>query len=398
MVSAAVRAVVLGGGKRPFRISDLFASGTYAGFDFTDLDVTKTWGAGALKLLYKDQANTPVASSGDVVQLALDKSQGIVIGSEQTTNGDFSGGTTSWTQQAATFGVSGGVATLTGDNARADNTAFATIPGALYRVSVTFISADHAAFVNARRSDTTASIGSVGTIFGLVGVFYFVAATASTFMSIGNGGGFGGAWTSVIDAVSCKSVSGNHAWQTTSGSRPTWQANSGNPYINFDGVDDGLLTPLLPVAASMTIAACFRAGGPGQNIIGAVDASVNRSYLGIGNAGGASNCFGAGWGSQNQNTIFGGTSIVGTDVVGLFRANASTVELWLNGTRVYGPKPPAGTPNTTIPLSLGCRNYNGTLDSFLTGKIYRAVAVQRFITDSMIVPLMQTLGRGVVSF
>jgi len=36
------------------------------------------------------------------------------------------------------------------------------------------------------------------------------------------------------------SGNGNHWLQTTSGQRPTWHANSGTPYIQFDGSDDSL--------------------------------------------------------------------------------------------------------------------------------------------------------------
>lgn len=54
-----------------------------------------------------------------------------------------------------------------------------------------------------------------------------------------------------ISNVSFKEIPGNHASQSTSGARPLWQADSnGFPGLQFDGVDDFLVTPSIDFSAS----------------------------------------------------------------------------------------------------------------------------------------------------
>ena len=73
-----------------FDVAKLFAAGA-AGFDFTDLDATKTWGPAALPLLYQTSgpsastAMTPPAT-GNSVGAFLDKSQAVGITDELLAN------------------------------------------------------------------------------------------------------------------------------------------------------------------------------------------------------------------------------------------------------------------------------------------------------------------------
>lgn len=51
--------------------------------------------------------------------------------------------------------------------------------------------------------------------------------------------------------ISIKEIPGNHAYQTTSGSRPLWQEDdNGARGLKFDGVDDFLVTPSIDFSAS----------------------------------------------------------------------------------------------------------------------------------------------------
>lgn len=199
----------------------------------------------------------------------------------------------------------------------------------------------------------------------------------------------------LVAGLKDRSPNGKNATQSTSGSRPVWKANGGKPYLSPDGIDDVLLSSLMPSSVGMTMAACFLGTTANTLVMGASGGPTsNRCYLGITPTTGN---LGAGWGAQNSGTINGGSSILNTSVVGLFRANASTVELWLNGVRVYSA-PPSGSPTTSVAMALLASNSAGTLGLFFVGRLFRAVAIQDYIADMALLPLMRSLGAGVVSF
>ena len=80
-----------GGGFNPLT---LFASGEQgAWYDPSDLTT-----------MCQDTAGTtPVTATGQTVGLLLDKSQGLVLGPELVTNGDFSGGSTGWSESGQLY-------------------------------------------------------------------------------------------------------------------------------------------------------------------------------------------------------------------------------------------------------------------------------------------------------
>lgn len=376
------------GGAAPFSISDLFANGTYAGFDFTDLDVTKVWGPGGLGLLKTTTAgDVDVASSGDAAGLALDKSQGLVLGAELITNGDFTSAS-GWTQAGSNLSVTGGKAVAVSATVSVDilSTSAAMVAGIWYLLAfdISGSSSNDIRFGNQGLGNIY--VLSSGTNGHFTALYKAPATGTRTFQITGTG-------TFQVDNVSFKAVAGNHALQATSGQRPTWQANSGKPYLNFDGVDDNLATLLVPATAGMTLAACLRPAST-ASLMRAISAqgsgrcglSVDGSGLPAGQ-----------WGTVLETTIKGGASITGTDAVTLLRANASVVELWCNGTLVYSGAS-SGAPDTSFGLWIGAGNNSGSSSQVYTGRIYRAAAVQRFIPDSMVLPLMRALGAGIVSF
>lgn len=201
-----------------------------------------------------------------------------------------------------------------------------------------------------------------------------------------------GATGAGISSISSKQPSSVTATQGAPNQRPVWTAGPPD-YGLCDGLDDGLLTNLVP-AAEVTVAACFVASGIGQYPVGLIDGSGNRCYVGAG----ASGNLGGGWAGQSSVVIKGGSSILGTTVVGLMRVNASAVELWLNGVRVYGPSAPSGTPPNTIPFGVGALRSGSVFASVLSGKLYATFELQSFIRDQDVVPLMRAIGAGVVTF
>ena len=201
--------------------------------------------------LFQDAAGTtPVTAVGQPVGLALDKRLGLVLGPEQVVNGTFTGGGTGWTNPDTAPSVTtftGGVATMVAalGFALARLRQSLTLPAGTYEVSVRVASISGTpgaalAVGNASSGDTTYanfSLYSAGVYTRKVTITGPTLGLAFTASNAAGG-------TIVIDEVSVKLLPGNHAYQTTSASRPTLQQDSnGMYYLSFDGTDDGMLTP-----------------------------------------------------------------------------------------------------------------------------------------------------------
>ena len=170
-------------------------------------------------VLYQDSAGTtPVTAVEQPVGLMLDKSQGLVLGSEILTNGGFATDT-DWTKGAGVT-ISGGTMNF---SAATSNTfqreATEDNSGKVYEYTIVVSSVSGGNLVVGLNSSPPGSadfpaITSAGTYTyrrrytGTTAYFYLVAT------------GFTGS----IDSVSCKAVAGNHASQATAASRPVLRA------------------------------------------------------------------------------------------------------------------------------------------------------------------------------
>lgn len=211
-----------------------------------------------LSTMFQDAAGTvPVTAAGQPVGLILDKSKGLVLSPELVTNGDFSNGNANWTVK------------------NADSTHVVTFSGGKVRY----------------QADTTTpvlALEQVGVI--VTGKWYEVTVVCSDYVSgslkvdVGNGGivvasGLGTFKTKIlartntlvlvrnvanvdltIDSISVKEIQGNHAYQSTSASRPILRQNAvtGANYLEFDGVDDFLETSDVPSLNESTVIAGTR--------------------------------------------------------------------------------------------------------------------------------------------
>lgn len=165
--------------------------------------------------LYQDSAGTtPVTAVEQPVGLMLDKSKGVVPGIELITdvaNRDFTSDTGFWAKQ--------GAVTIGGGSA---NFSSSTDNSAIYRFNFLVIG---------RYYEFTFTITSISS--GAVGVWnyapQYTAPGTYTVKLLANTAtvgfkSFGSSTTASIDNVSVKEVTGNHAFQTTSISRPTLSA------------------------------------------------------------------------------------------------------------------------------------------------------------------------------
>lgn len=201
--------------------------------------------------LFQDSAgSTPVTATGQPVGLVLDKRLGLVPGAEKVSNGTFDTNVTGWSvgPLSGTPSWSAGemLVTVNVPNGRAQTTLSGMTVGATYRLTATM-------------RVVTPSGGSwawIGVSASGLGVSEFVQTTSATNVTLtrtftadattmilvaGDNSGTSGA-VFAFDDISVKEIPGNHASQSTAGSRPVLQQVGANYCLRFDGVDDFLVT------------------------------------------------------------------------------------------------------------------------------------------------------------
>ena len=228
-----------------------------------------------LTTMFQDSlGTTPVTADGQPVGLILDKSQGLVLGPELVTNGDFSNGTVDWlpvgtgTQEI----VSGEMKlTITGSDYTAVNhTSFPTVTGKWYELSAKIRAFTSAGIVSDR--GRIQIIGGINTFLfaetsGDFTVSKIWLATGTT-LDIQCGVASSGAWGApgdycLFDNISVKELPGNHASQATAASRPLYTETGVAKWTDYDAVDDVLNTTFpSSLGSSCTVAKAVVGGSP----------------------------------------------------------------------------------------------------------------------------------------
>lgn len=201
-----------------------------------------------LSTLYQDSAGTtPVTAVGQPVGLMLDKSRGLVLGSERITNGGFDADT-NWTK-GSNWTISGGVATSSGANSVGEDRNLkqfgAFVVGKTYRVTGTITSGA------ARTGNLSVTIDSnFGPSLALLTpsssypINFSAAFTATqTTLVIATSAAAGGTTACSLDNISVRELPGLHASQPTALARPVLQQENGLLFLLCDGTDDGMVTP-----------------------------------------------------------------------------------------------------------------------------------------------------------
>jgi len=186
-------------------IGSLFASGE-AGLA---LDVETAYLRG---WVFQDSAGASVAAAaGDPVGLILDTAKGGLdsLGSDLVSNGTFATDTV-WSK-GANWTIGSGVATKTGGAANNLTQTITSTAGLWYRITMDVTRTAGELTVSLGTSGTTRVINASGSY-----TFFILAGSSTQTLTLAGDSSFAG----TVDNVTARLVPGNHAYQTTSGSRP----------------------------------------------------------------------------------------------------------------------------------------------------------------------------------
>lgn len=207
-----------------------------------------------LSTLFQDSAGTtPVASDSDPVGLMLDKSQGLVLGSEKISNTEFDVDFSGWVDYRSPIkSVTSSVGRVEmGATFSGIYTQVTLSVGRTYEIRVTMESSGFGAI------GVGSSTSSLDTIYsGVVTlgeyVYRFTALYENSVVLVYNATGVTTNWLEV-DSISVKELPGNHATQSISASRPTYKTDGTLHWLFNDQVDDSMAVTL-PSIPSATVA------------------------------------------------------------------------------------------------------------------------------------------------
>jgi hypothetical protein len=374
-----------------------------------------------LSTMYQDAAGTvPVTAAGQAVGLMLDKSKGLVLGSNQISYPNSE-------ELPAAVNMGDGVGTWAlNTNApisgTQDSRLIVTVPALLNsRPSLTFSCSSPLVpsklykfsfryKVNSGVPRVAAVHTGAGTTYitpdkgvlqgsGTFDVFILWTAGSQTLPIVyfSNESVF----DLQIDDISAREVKGNHAYQTTSASRPILQRNAttGAYYLAFDGVDDFLVTNNIDFTATDQLslfAGVRKLSDVGAGIVAelSTQSAANAGTFRIT----APNATGVG----NYGAVIGGTVFASAAVTAaapssniitlLSEITPASFKIRLNGAIAAQASSNQGTGNYgNYPLYIGRRA--GTTLQF-NGHLYGLIGIGRLTTDSETAVLEKSIAKS----
>ena len=373
---------------RAFSPLSLFSGGAPgAWYDPSDYGATGT--------LFQDSAGTtPVTAVEQPVGLMLDKSQGLALGpaliSPET--GPYvsaPAGVTAVGDSALSI-VDGAVrVTVTASvNASRMQIVFNGTAGVTYKVQISIASnfgVVPAAFVNVTPSSSTTLVAgsSVLTLYltavatGAITLRLYPRATAAASQVVGDYVEFSN--------ISVKELPGNHAFQSTSASRPVLKIDgNGKLYLKFDGVDDSLSTNSISFTSTdkMSVFAGVRKlSDAAQGMVAEIGNDANNAFLLLAprtNAGLNYGFRSKGTTASDATSSSSYTSPITNTLTGLGDISGDLATLRVNGVQAAQNTGDQGTGNFgNYPLYIG-RRAGSSLP--FNGQMYSMIIVGKAVT------------------
>jgi hypothetical protein len=318
-----------------------------------------------LTTLFQDSAGTtPVTTAGQPVGLMLDKSQGLVLGPELVTNGDFATDS-DWTKGTG-WTIAGGVASFDPTGQGANSTISQDFSITWTAATLGDIAANGTYKYRATASDG-ASYSVRLTVSGMtvtgLGQLRIIVSGATFFASALNVRSFSGS----IDNITVKLLPGNHATQATSSKRPTYQTAGGLHYLAFDGVDDFMVPSGMAATSGPVTVFCGAVTTNGETVARQyiLDVQTGRwiSAL-VGDVAGGSQMF-------DDPAFTAGSANWATESNGVvtFKHYASAGGIRVNGTELL-------TENVierAIGGAIAIGSRNGGASNFVSGRLYSLI-------------------------
>lgn len=185
-----------------------------------------------------------------------------------------------------------------------------------------------------------------------------------------------------VNNLSAVRIAAAGGLQATGGARPKWHVSN----LEFDGVDDALVTGTKPTTAGTLIFVGTMAAAS-DVAMGSRAASNGYAYLGTDASGRICGAVG----TESFSTIHGTTDIRGLRGVYALRWNGSTVKLNRGGAIEYEGAQ-SGAVNTTIAIMLGALNNNGVAANWasLSGEAF--LVFNQSLSDADLAKLVNFYG------
>lgn len=227
------------GGGAAFSPASLFANGEQgAWYDPSDFSTM-------FDTVYAQNAITAPTQS---VGFMLDKSMSLAQGADILVNGSFTGSATGWSLAGGTWvyssGAISGVAGGPADYAIASGSPTLTA-GALYKVETVSTLNNASNYFQVYGGAYSRAITSPGTNYS------WIINASATKMSLR---GVFPTVAVVVDNVTVKPMDSRPAYNATTARRPVLTLTSGSYWLNFDAVDDELITVFPDLGTDVTIA------------------------------------------------------------------------------------------------------------------------------------------------
>lgn len=228
-----------------------------------------------LTTMFQDRAGTtPVTADGQTVGLILDKSKGLVLGSELAPDWDLAGGGVGWFVDPVftiANGVAVGVVSVMDGNKYLYPEIINTEIGKVYEATVVVTEVTGSFYIFLW--DGTEDIGEILNITD-PGSYSFIFRANSTsgyypYVSLLEPARV------VVDSISVKEVTGNHATAPNDASRPLKTSTSAADWINYDAVDD-VLNSTFPSSLGSSCTVCRANVGAAPTILTAQ--TIGTSY------------------------------------------------------------------------------------------------------------------------